>query len=402
MAMKRQLKRTCVLGVGWVLLGGQPSYADDLSPVSTVPTPPPVISSSYVDALISETGIVESNPLMLTSGAKTLMGSVTSPELIVNDSTPLTQLNLDTLLNENLFDQSEFNSTDVHEHLMLNTQNERWMAGIDQKTDYDTTRTSEPTAYNISTVPVRHFGETLTPSMSFSPNSDDKYSLTGAALISQYQSSIYSNYEVASLTPTYSHNFDPRNTGTFSIQAQSYKTTTGLSNTVDNIGPSIGWIATLTPRITAKGSVGVQETRQFSEGLAAQPWTLDYVYSVDVNFKGEEDTADFLSSRSEYPFGDGTEALLTSVSLTETHALNSRFSLNLSAGYESGSYQVSTAGSLQSYWSGSGGITYHALEHLDAVVNYEYRYENLTNVSGNAQDHLITFGLVYHPQAWAL
>jgi hypothetical protein len=401
MAVTKRLTHAAVLVTGLFLLYGRSTYAADPT-VSSLPVVPNIESGLTVQAIGSETGSMESNPLMLTQGAKSLSGSITSPELIINDSTPTTQLNLDNLVNENIFDQSSFDSTDLHSTNTLTTQNQRWMASLLEKTDYDTTRTSELSAYGISTTPVRHLGFTVTPQTSFSPSETDKYSLVGSVQTSQYATSQYSNYELASITPTYSHNFDPRNTGTFGIQAQTYKTTSGLANTVDSIGPSIGWIATLTPKITAKATVGVQESRQYEEGIAPQPWSLDYIYSVDVSYKGIQDVTDFISSRSEYPFGNGTEALLTSTSLTETHILNPRFSLNFAASYLSGQYQLNTTGSLQSLWSGNVGLTYHATEHLDAAAAYQYRYENLTNTPGNAQDNIFTIGIVYHPKAWAL
>lgn len=403
-ALKR-LTCACVLAASGLLLFSGSSRADDttIAPVATTPSVPLVESGLTAQAIGSETGSVESNPLMLIQKSKSLIGSTTSPELILNDSTPLTQFSADTLINENLFNETNFNSTDVHSNINLATQNQRWTTAIQAKTDYDTTRTSELSTYgNISTTPVRHTGFSLTPQASFSPTEIDKFSLLTNLLVTQYGSSIYSNYEQASVTPTYSHNFDPRNAGTFGLQAQEYKTTNGTANKVDSLGPSVGWVATLTPRLTAKATVGAQESRQYQEGVPSKGWSLDYIYSVDIGFKGEQDTTDLIANRSEYPFGNGTESLLTSFSLTEIHLLNPRLSINFGAGYQSGTYQVDTSGSLQSYWNGSGGLTYHVTQHLDATTAYQYRYETLTNTSGNAQDHIFTLGIVYHPQAWAL
>src|SRR6185312_16004227 len=98
----------------------------------------------------------------------------TSPELILNSKTPTSQLGVDTLLNENLFNQSSFDSTDIHQKINLSHSVERWSAGFNQATDYDTTRTSElfPSGLNgtISNKAVRHLGLSFAPQVAFSPN----------------------------------------------------------------------------------------------------------------------------------------------------------------------------------------------------------------------------------------
>lgn len=408
MAALKRLTHASILAAGMILFGDGLLYAADqtVTPmVSEEPVVPIIQSGVTIQAIGGETATYETNPLMLLSGAKSLSGFITSPELIFNDQTPLSQLNIDNLINENLFDQTSFDSTDLHSAIKFTTQNQRWSAGVQEKTDYDTTRTSELSTYGvISTAPVRHLGVSLAPQVSFSPNSTDKYSVLVTAAGAQYATSAFQNYETGSITPSYAHNFDPRNTGTFSLQAQTYRTTSGISNKTDSVGPSIGWITELAPRLTGKATVGVQATKQTQGGPTptSSPWILDYIYSLDIGFKGQQDIADIVSSRSEYPFGDGTEALLTSLAVTESHALNPRFSLNAGVTYLSGTYQTTTNGSLQSALTGNAGLTYHATDHLDATAAYQYRYETLTNTSGNAEDNMFTVGVVYHPQAWGL
>jgi len=369
------------------------------------PTTPLVPGGPSLQFIGSETGSWESNPLLLFHDVKPLYGSITTPELIFNGKTPTSLLSIDALVNENIYNQEDFSSTDFHGKVNFAEQMQNWGLSIQQATDYDTTRTSElfPVGTNntISNVPVRHLGLSLGPQVSYSPTSIDKVSLSTSIQDSQYDNPIFSNYVITSVKPEYQHSFDPINAGTFSVQAQRYQSTSGPQSYTDTVGPQIGWIGNLTPRFTIKASAGVQASRQFGSGTVQVPWTLQYVYAADIAFKGQQDTTHFTAARADYPFGNGTETLLSSYTLTEDHALNERFSLNATASYQYATYDSNAPGSLDDLMTGGGGMTYHATERLDVKAAYQYRRETLLSTAGEAQDHMVTLGLVYRPNAWS-
>lgn len=378
------------------------AFADDLLTAAN----PQIPGGPSLQFTGAETGSFDSNPLMLLHGAQPLWGSITTPELTFNGKTPTSLLSLDALVNENIFNHSNFNSTDLHSKANFTEQMQRWGFQVQQNTDYDTTRTSElfPTALNgqIQNVPVRHLGLALAPQVSYNPTTIDKITLAGSIQDSQYDNPIFANYGQASLTPTYMHNFDPLNAGTISVQAQRYQSTSGPQVFDDSVGPQIGWIGKLTPRFTVQVSGGVQASRQFGSGAVQKPWSLQYIYASDIAFNGIQDTVHFLANRTDYPFGNGTESLLTTFSLTESHAINQRFSMNGGASYQSADYLSSNPGGLQYLLSGNGGLTYHATERLDIAATYQYRREKLISTPGNAQDNTVTLGLTWRPQAWGL
>ncbi|HEU0118090.1 MAG TPA: hypothetical protein VFR09_05600 [Alphaproteobacteria bacterium] len=349
----------------------------------------------------TESAMYETNPLMQTTSAKSLWGSVTSPELIFNDNTPLSHLGADLLVNENIFNQSSFDSTDVHFKGGINTTNSNWSAGLQQTTDYDTTRTSEVSDFNFNVAPVRHLGYSFTPNVGYKPSTVDSINLQGSVQESHYDSSVFTDYQVVSINPTYAHIFDPRNTGTFGIQAQRYETTVGPRNTDDTIGPTIGWTSVLTPRLTATANIGMQEARQFT-ATTSQNWTPQFTFSADLAFKGQQDLTHFTAARQQYPYGNGTEALQTSFGITDTHILNDVLSLNVGGNYMTSDYQTSALGNMDTFITGTGGIAYHMTPHFDLTGNYQYRRETLTGTSSTADDHTVLFGVSYHPQAWSL
>ena len=397
---RRSIYAAC-FSAGSLLLSSSPLLATDYTSTAA-PQEAGSTTGFSAEAIGSETGTYDSNPLMRTQGATSLYGSITQPELLINDATPTSQLTSDTKIDENLFNQTNFDSTDLHQNINFQKQSALWSAGAKAQVDYDTTRTSEITTYGFNTTPVRHLGFSVAPQIAYIPDAVDQIAFLGSVITSHYDSSIYTNYEVVNVDPTYTHNFDPNNAGTFSFLVQRYKSTSGPSNTVDTAGPSIGWIASLTPDLTAKAAGGIQTMREYQTNVPSQPYTLDYVYSGDLSYKTIQDKTDLLATRNEYPFGNGTEALLSTYSLTEVHALNALFSLNAAGSYQSANYQTNTIGNLKSLYTLRGGVSYHITDKVDLTTSYQYRYENLTDTSANAHDNMITVGIVYHPEAWDL
>ncbi|MDE2029136.1 MAG: hypothetical protein KGI97_01085 [Alphaproteobacteria bacterium] len=359
------------------------------------PPPPPPVGGIDIKGVLKESFLYETNPLLRTSDTHPLYGSITSPEMILSGATPTTNFNADARVDENLFNQTMFNSTDLHAKAGVTRTMQRWSAGLNGKIDYDTTRTSELSTYGFIASPVRHTGESVTPKISYNLSPSEKLSLTGVYRASQYSGSLYTDYDVFSVTPTYSRAFDPLDTGTFSVQAQRYETTSGARNVTDTIGPSVGWRRILTPRLTADASVGIQAVRNYIAGSASQPWGLQYDFLAALTYKGDRDTAALTASRNEYPFGNGTEAMLTSFEVKGSHELNDRFAFQGAASYRYTDYRFTGTGNLESMTEGKIGLAYHLTDHLDIVTSYRYRHETLTGLAQTAQDHAGLVTLAY-------
>ena len=346
-------------------------------------------------AMISEEGSFDSNPLLQTGGARPLYGSITTPELILRDATPAYQLNSDTLINANAFNRTDFNSVDVHSTDGFLGTGERWSAGVEGKVDFDTTRTSELTNFDLTTHPFRHTGLEADPEVSYTPTAIDKVTLAGSYADSQYQNPVFSNFEIYGLTSAYVHNLDPRNAAVVTVQAQHYETTNNARNTTDSVGPSLGWISALTPEIAAKITFGGETVRQTQAGGPSSGWKAQYIFSGDLTFKGQRSVAELLASRAEYPFGNGSEALLTSLQANDTYKLNQVIALTVGAGYDLSDYQVTQTGDLKSDWTGNVGFTYAVNDQIDVKTLYQFKYETLENIQPHAEEHVITVSLKY-------
>ena len=352
-------------------------------------------SGLTLNETLSQTASFDSNPLLLTAGAKPLYGSVTSADTVISSATPALQLNADTLLNANAFNQTDFNSIDVHSKAGVTQQGERWAASLVEKTDYDTTRTSELSGFDLSTRPFRHLGFEADPELSFKPSEIDKVTFDGSYTTSQYQNTVFSDFDVFSLTPSYVHNFDPRNAGILTVQAQRYETTDNQRSTTDTIGPSLGWISALTPEVAAKMTFGAQTSKQTQAGSPSTPWDLQYIFSGDLTFRNQRHAVELVASRAEYPYGNGSEALLTSVTANDIYQFTPVLSLNFGAGYQSSTYQSTQAGDLQTAVFVNLGSTYTVNNKLDLTAAYQFRYETLADVQSRAEEHVLTLSLAY-------
>src|SRR5579862_6213433 len=195
----------------------------------------------------TESGEVDTNPLLLSSGAKTAIGSITSPEATINDDTPLAHLDLDTRIDFNEYDLPEFSSNDLHTQGHASYKGATSFFGTSAGLDYDTTRTSELTGSGINVAGVRHTGLSFSPQGGFNLSPLDIVSANASYTRAQYSNTLlFTDYDTYSVGPGYQHTFDALNTGTAGLQASRFQTTTGPSITFDTYNPTVGWNRTFT------------------------------------------------------------------------------------------------------------------------------------------------------------
>lgn len=341
----------------------------------------------------------QTNPLLLSTGHKTLYGSVTTPQLMVVDNTPTIKFDAKLSLNENIFNISGFDSTDLHSKIDFDKKLERWEAGFTEQSDYDTTRTSEITTFNNNTLgSIRHLGNSVSPMIAFTPTATDKLSLIGNFTKSQYYSAGFSDYHIYGVTPQYEYSYNQLNKISLSVQMQRYETDSGPDATVDSIGPMLGWTAILTPNWTAKVAAGAQTYRQQSSATttANQDWKWQGIFTADLSHKSEQDTLDLSAVRALQPYANGTEYFLNTLSLSDAHDINKLFSTTVNASYQFADSNHQ-GNNLKALISAGAGLAYHATPNFDVTASYAFRDQELTNIPGNQNDHLVTVGLVFRP-----
>ncbi len=389
----RWLRTTC-LCLGTLLPGVAHAGPATDQPVVAAP------DASNIALEASETYSYDANPLRLERNYKSLQGSDTTATLILNEATPRSKFTSSSTIDQGIYDNSVFNSTNFHEKANIGTNNLRWTARMGATFDYDTTRTSEITSFGITTPSVRHTGYSASPGIDFKPAPDDKYSINTSISRSSYDNAAFTDYNYYTVTPTYNHIFDPVNTGILMLNTERYQGTNNTRSKIDTVGPSLGLVHIINDNMTARVTAGAENSRQAATATARASSDINYVFSGSLNITERADRATIFASRQQQPFGNGSSALFTTVRANDTHALNEKLSLNAGASYRYADYINQTGTNLDDEMLGNAGISYRVVLNADISANYQFIRQSLTNTTGTIKEHLFTVGLTYHPAPW--
>ncbi len=337
----------------------------------------------------------DSNPLRLTTGEEEAFGSITSPELLLRWKTPTSQIISDSKIDANFFDESQYNSVDLHQKLLLSRNNQRWTAILRTTYDKETTRTAELTNYGLNLPKVKSTRIGAAPQIIFASTPRDRWILSSSASNVNYSTNAYTDYNFYSLAPSYEHKFDAENTGSIGINAQRYETTNDTL-TSDSVGPTIGWTTQINPRLTLRTTAGTLYTKSDSS-TGADNNTWNYVFSGNLAYTGNQDRLTFSATRARQPFGNGTETLLDTFAFTERHQLNQTLALNASGKYQSADYSSTPGVNLDEGYSAGAGVSYALTERTELNADYNYRHENLTSVANPIKQHVVMIGITYKP-----
>lgn len=343
---------------------------------------------------------VDSNPLLHKKGVQTLLGWTSSPQLLLTGRTPALTLDFSTRVDDNRFNLSEFDSTDLHNALGAKYQGERYYLSMQGLFDYDTTRTSEFTTSGRNVAGVRHTGFSLSPEFG--------YNISPVQLISvmaNYSAGFYDNhqdftdFEAYSLQPRYSYTFTLRDTGFVALQASHFNTLSGNYNESNSVGPLVGWIHRFSDKFTTAADVGYHIIHNI-ENHNGSSWVNDYLYDFSLTYGdvGDPDIVRLAVQRALQPESTATQVTATSVSLKETHHFTPRFAAVLYALYRNKDYNnFQSSGKQKDYVEASAALQYNVTQEL--VVGTSYRFRHQTTVGGgdNASGHTVLLTLTYSP-----
>jgi len=365
----------------------------------------PPVGDLSAQAMVQQSFQHDSNPLLSSSGRKAVNGSVTSPEIILNDDSPVSHADLDSRVDVNEFDVKGFSSTDVHSTGHLNRTGELWQAALAATIDYDTTRTSEANASGINIAGIRHTALSLQPQATVNITPVDQAQIVTSYLRSLYENkNFYTNYETFGVTPTYQHSFTALDSGQVLLQTSRYQTLSGSPVTIDSIGPAFGWNRRLSERLTTAANVGAQETH-FHHGPGSQlsdSSSLDYNFALSLGFQGQQDNIQLAFTRQLSPNGNGSESQTTSLNLTAGHKVTERLETDLQTSYQTYDFTGGvTTGAQSAYLTAAPKLLYHVTEALSVDVTYQYRQRDVNNGRA-AQSNALTLNVIFKPVARVL
>ncbi len=365
---------------------------------------PDVPPAKYAAITLSEEGSYDSNPLRLVHNTKSLKGSESTAELLLNTSDPTTLFQLRNIISQGLYDNSIFNSTNAHEYLSIGRKNQRWDATLNGRFDYDTTRSTEITSFGITAPNVRNKVYSIIPGLTFRVNKRDSFGTTFNYLKSTYDNAVFVDYTSMADGTYWKHRLDTRNSAVLTVNAQQYQTNQGAQNTTTSIGPTVGWVWEYSDALTAHIDVGEQTTQQKTQNGTPTSSQSTYVYSGALNYRTQRYITDAKVQRAQQPAGNGLSILLTDLKLKESYLVSDRLSLRGSVGYRKASYVVQPiATNLDHEYNASAGIAYRLMKDLDATGTFSYIRQGLIgNGAGTLDSQSVIVGLSYHPPEDAL
>jgi hypothetical protein len=350
------------------------------------------------DLALSETAAYESNPELLSNGGEDLYGSVTSPSLSIKGSTPTSTFASRNVITQNLFNESDYDSTDFETANALSTRSEHWEVGAKLRGSYDTTRTSEITTLNQSTKSIRHWGYGISPDISYKPTTQDSISAQTGYNVSRYDSTSYTDFDTYSAKLSWNRKLSEFSTGMLTGSAQRYQTKSGRSQYKDSFGPSIGWEWKASETLTTLLTGGAQTSRYVNYAPGNKNWTWSAVYNGKVTYTGEQNSVSFSVGREQQPYVNGTSSLLTTVAYDQTHKFNELFSGSIGARYMDAERSEATSGAnLRSKVSANTGLAYQATQTISLGAQYKYQEQKLTNTPGEQSNNAVFVNLTYRP-----
>ncbi|MDD3182177.1 MAG: hypothetical protein PHD48_05165 [Alphaproteobacteria bacterium] len=370
----------CVLSCGCVLSSN--SWAEDVK----------------IETSITQSGVWDSNPLRRKTDIKELYGETTAPKISIKKEQPTTSLALSAWIENSIFNQHEYNTTDFYGRLNLAKKTERLTVQLGASGDYDTTRTSELTTFGIATEAVRHSRYSMGPSVSYLLSPISEISLSGDYAKARYDAHNYVDYHTVSISPAYTRKFSEKYSGLVALNARRYESDEGIDRIVDSIGPSIGVVAKFSDRWSGDIRIGQEASRDKRADVVVRDWTWNSIYSANISFKGDQDLVRFSLSRAQQPYGNGSESLLTTLSLNGEKKVNQLFSVNGGGDYQFSGESQTESRQMDTQFSGKAGLVYHITETLGLTSSYMYKYESFMDDDSVVKQNIVRLGLTYRPQ----
>jgi len=338
---------------------------------------------------------------MRTDGGTDIYGSKTTVRLGYKENDGRTGLDLAGWADQNLYDEASFDSTELHVQGKVTRRSQRAEASMDASGDHDTTRTGELTSLGLTTSLARRDRVSLAPNIVYVLTPLDSIGLSGSFAKTTYDTSLYTDYHTASVSPNYTRQFSPDYSGLLSFNLRRYESDTGVKRLVDSFGPMLGGAARLSEKTTLQINGGQEASRRETGGVVTQDWTWDSVYATSLAFAGEVDRINLSASRAQQSYANGGDYLLTSFSARQTHKINSLLSANIGANYQYSDVSASSLTNLDYLYSGDAEIRYAITNEVGLLAGYRYKYEARTNAPDAATEQVARLGVAYRCE-WGL
>lgn len=348
---------------------------------------------------------IDDNPLLSANNAESATGVILTPALRAKHDTGASQVELGSQLEINQYDDSSFNSNDVYLDALGRQKFSTGMMELRGSFNYDTTRTSEVTESGLSIAGVRHTTFQVRPHIETALTPTEQFLLDGSFTNSKYDSNEYTDYRNTSIKPSLRHAFNEVHSGIFAVEASRYESTSGTDVTADNLIPSLGWDAQLSPRWRTNIALGIQYTETdytTTNPLVKDTTEWDYYYSGGITYTDQNDKIGFDFSRRPSSLSSGAQSQATMFRLNGTHTVSPKLDLKLGLIYQNSQRSGSNPGSNDdiSFIEAAPQLVYRLTEKLN--LNLTYRHREREFGSSDATSDAVMMTLTFKPDEFNL
>lgn len=344
---------------------------------------------------IQETGLWNSNPLMLRDNVQGIYGSETKALFGFQREMITSKLKAELAVLRNQFDQSEFNSTDFSMKTIFKKAIERWAIEFTGSYDLDTTRSSETTTFGQDIGSGRRNSYMLQPSIFYMVSPRAALGLDGRWQETWYDNETLTDFGIVSLTPAFRYNMSPLQIATLSFQMQRYSLLDSEDQYIDSLGPSLFWNYNFLPTWTLNLSAGYLGSSIHGYTGVSDEWDYNLIYGISLRHQGLQHNRMVSATKSRQPYADGTETYLTAIELSDKYTANENLDLEIKGKYQFATLPPNVTDGLETAWSGSVALNYNVGPNWVVNTSYKYREENRSNQSKSADQQILRVGLTY-------
>lgn len=356
----------------------------------------PAHASDFIyDGFLSQKMIWESNPMMLSSTAEDLYGSSTTADFTATTVSPLWELDFNGTTTQNIFNQSRLNSTDLSGGIDLKGKTLNTKVGLSAEVSKETTRTSEISNFGRSLTAIDRLRYRTMPYINVRLNPSYEWGLASSYLKTEYDSDAYVNYQKGNILPSLTYHYSEDLDYILRVDYGQYHADNLLKSRIDTYALTLGAKYQLTPQMTATARGGYNLSKTREKYLTEQDWKRDLVYEASMAFQGEQNQIRLILNREQQPYADGTETLLTTMSLNASQQLNKSFNINGTALYQDAG--ASSASTLKHKLVGRIGLEYEVLSDLSLDISYQYHRENYNDGTKDAQNNTGMLTMTWRP-----
>lgn len=354
---------------------------------------------------LSQRMLYNDNLLLNRRNEVETFGSVTTPELLLERSSPTSHIALNGRFEfEEYFDHSEFNSQDQFVDLDIDKAlSERSRLGLDANFTRDTTLTSEEDITNrFLDDAIRFISWRATPSWTYDLTPIDQVTLAGSYRQVDYDSSEKTDFQYFGPTIGYNRQLSELSKFTTELSARRFIPDEPGDNYTDTIGTLFGYAYDPSERFSISGGIGVSYSEEHNEDEGSDS---DVGYRLRFNMKylvSDQLTARVSLSHDNEPSGDGDQVTRNRARIVLRYEVTEITSLGFDFNYAD---NVDLLGESQStndendrsrYFAVGPNVGWQLTEDLSLVASYQFRYKKFEDENDTATSNAAFLTLQYN------